>query len=303
MSTTFAGVEREVINTLSERTLKDFWNYVKKCNPPLWGTARPKNFLYTTVILAIFHDLTGLGYQKILDQVSLSFHINKRSLEHNTKVIRRTLGEWGRSKTKLFRKSRWDRTAAHVHQSTHLPVVNIWIDSTDFKLARTKERTKKSDDWSFKENAPAQRFMCLADGETRILAFEGGYSPKIYDGHFIEFKRPIWEQDLAGATIIGDNHFRSGSTRYRNVTWVTPYPRPSSKGKKDGELSRANIVGELTKVQQKWNSEIAKIRARVEQPFGLIKKKWALLRQPWRESKNQQEHLIAFAVGVHNFSL
>lgn len=57
------------------------------------------------------------------------------------------------------------------------------MDSADFRLKGKSCTSVKDPSWSYKENSPAQRFLIGADVNTRIRVLDGGYSPKLYDGH------------------------------------------------------------------------------------------------------------------------
>ena len=59
----------------------------------MWGVEQPTGFVRCIVTLALYKDLSGYGYQKILDSIALDFHINSKSFNHNMKLIRQILFE------------------------------------------------------------------------------------------------------------------------------------------------------------------------------------------------------------------
>jgi len=78
------------------------------------------------------------------------------------------------------------------------------LDSTDRKSGK-QSTSRSSDTWSYKENGPAQRFTFLMDYKRRIRKVWGGYTPKLYDGHFLQERKWWFEGKLqsAGVTMSG----------------------------------------------------------------------------------------------------
>jgi hypothetical protein len=248
------------------------------------------------VALAIYKDIEGIGYQKLNRSISFGFHINAKSLDHNVRAVRRISRVWSEQQLKLGRLRDWTSAASTTHQSEVLGIVHLWIDSSDFPLQRAQGSSTRDSDWSFKENSPAQRWMVLSDAQGRIRRAYGGYSPKLYDSHWLEFKKRTLERKLEGATVIADQHFHSGSTMFRKFKILTCHPIPvNRKGK-----FRGTGVAKLTKAQEIWNHEIKKIRGQVECPFGIAKERFQALKQRWSASTNQQSYLVLFAFAVHN---
>jgi hypothetical protein len=116
-----------------------------------------------------------------------------------------------------------EKASEGTYQSSKLPSVNLWCDSVDFPKQKHGRHNPKADDWSYKLNLPGRRYMLVRDGAGKIVYLNGGYSPKLHDGEFLDAHRSDWEQIFSGATIIGDEHFRRGGQEFREVTWVTPY--------------------------------------------------------------------------------
>jgi hypothetical protein len=133
--------------------------------------------------------------------------------------------------------------------------------------------------------------MTLQTGEGVVRALYGGYSPKLYDGGFVNIQRRDWEARLLGSTIIADEHFRKAGQSFHDVTWVTPYKERTI----EDPQNRGQCLGQRT-----WNSHTADIRSRVEGPFGHVKEMFDWLSKPWAEEKSQQDHLVWLAVGIHN---
>jgi hypothetical protein len=53
----------------------------------------------------------------------------------------------------------------------------------------------------------------------------GGYSPKVYDGEFLKMQCQFIEEELAGATVLTDNHFKWGKANFHSVKFVTMVAR------------------------------------------------------------------------------
>lgn len=159
------SIRRKVIEKLSERVYLDFLRFVLDHEPNFWGGRRPVGFDEMNVVLALYKDLTGKGYAKILQEIQLPFAFNIKSLVHNTKVVRSIGRCWGESKVKLGDLNDWKEATADAHQSRHLPTIHLWCDSTDLPLQKWRGCSRKGTDWSYKLNRPGQRYMAVMDGE------------------------------------------------------------------------------------------------------------------------------------------
>ena len=112
----------------------------------------------------------------------------------------------------------------------------------------------------------------------------GGYSPKLYDSHWVIARQDWLEAKFKHATIYGDTHFRSAAKYFKNVTLVAPKQKPP---KRDLDIH-----------DQLKNSEIRAVRGRVESPFGIMENKFGILKKPFYEGEEQLDYLVQFAYGV-----
>ena len=133
----------------------------------------------------------------------------------------------------------------------------------------------------------------------------GGYSPKIFDGHFLELKRRWLGKHLKGAGVIADQHFEWGTKNLKKVTFFTALHKKERKAKKERKETDQNSGGEgdsdlgdeveednedmvdfetFTRDQDTYNKALYKLRARVEMAFGEAKTLFAVLRDTWKES-------------------
>jgi len=173
------------------------------------------------------------------------------------------------------------------------------MDSSDFAVAGKKTTSTKHPSWSYKVNGPGQRFMFIIDAATRVRYIKGGYTPKLYDGDFLKMNMRELEENFNGAKIGADQAFQYGANHFRNIRFFVPIqPADKKKSKRgndnDNTLCRKHAV---------YNERLYAARARVEMPFGSIKTKFESLSTPWKEELEQQDHLVKFAAGLHNFEL
>ena len=134
------------------------------------------------------------------------------------------------------------------------------------------------------------------DGRGEIWRLFGGYSPKLYDGHFLQHQAQTLEEECAGATIIADEYFCAHANIVPGVSFVTPYRNPpTKKRKRDGK-----DLQQLTKQQQTFNKKQKALRAKVEEPFGQMKVLFPTLKQPWAESDKQLDCLVWMAAAIVN---
>ena len=101
---------------------------------------------------------------------------------------------------------------------------NLWIDSSDFKTTKIAGEGKKSAYFSYKSKSFGRRFMVLRDGKGRVMKLWGGYSPKIYDSHFVEAYCDWFEENLLGGFVYGDGHFVAAAKMLKKsgVKFITP---------------------------------------------------------------------------------
>jgi hypothetical protein len=79
---------------------------------------------------------------------------------------------------------RWYRVN-HNQFPNALKDVNLWMDSSDFRLIGKKSVSTSDSSWSQKCNSPGQRYQFIMDGKSRIRKIWGGMSPKVDDGNHL----------------------------------------------------------------------------------------------------------------------
>ena len=206
---------------------------------------------------------------------------------HNQKLLRKLFAEWAARKTSLGSLQEWERiSAGSVPKSTKSPP-HLFIDSTDFRRTGKKRTSKKSEKWSYKCNSPARRYMAITDASGRGRYISNGYSPKLYDAHWVQARQDWCERKLAGATVYADNHFYSAAKYLKQARLIASKKKPTKR--------------EMDIHDKLMNQNIASIRGRVESPFGIMESKFEQLSIPFSEDTEQQDYLVTFAFGVVSF--
>lgn len=141
---------------------------------------------------------------------------------------------------------------------------NLWMDSSDFSLTGKRKISKRSLDWSFKNNSPGRRFMVLMDGSLKIVGLWGPYAPKLHDGAWLELYRKELESDYEGAVIVADNHFSVGR-KFKKIKFYVPHSK--------NELIYAS--------KKQFNKDCRRIRQIIEDPFGIVKSTFKNLDKPF----------------------
>ena len=129
----------------------------------------------------------------------------------------------------------------------------------------------------------------------KIHGAYGGYSPKLYDAHWVQANKHFLEHNYRGAHIIADQYFHSAGT-IMGVRFLTTDP-PASRCNFD-TVDQWNAHEEKRK---RANREIASLRARVEGIFGLLSNKFNALGNKFGDSAEQTDYLVSYASAVHNF--
>ena len=168
--------------------------------------------------------------------------------------------------------------------------------------------SRKDPQWSYKLNGPGQRYTVVMDARGVIQNVWGGYSPKVYDGEWVNLCSNELATTFHGAHIIGDTHYELGNRYMRNieplpdVKFYTPVAEPRGRKRKRSPSEEDPTIGisKLTKEQQSWNSKISHLCAWVESPFGEVKRCWVSLGTVFYEDDDQQDYLVHIAFGVHN---
>jgi len=200
---------------------------------------------------------------------------------------------------KAVRKSnyRWAKAQVAMPRFNQL---NKNSKTIDLVQVPKKDKTGKTKVqlWSYKANGPGSRFMLLSDGKGSIKQIWGPYSPKTYDGDFLKLRKNELSGLMKGCTAVADCHFAWARPRgtIKDVRFLVPYSKPGKKRK----LPDDQQDQDLDPLQQNYNQLVRNVRARVESPFGLMKRRFTALEGPFGEDETQLKYLVHFAAVVEN---
>ena len=276
-------IRKKLTKRLGLRAISDIVHFVKNANPPLWAEKQSRGFLNASIYITLYLDVFRSSYSDIIHDIQPWYTGSTMLLKHNQKVLHAIFAEWGKRYIQFRSIAAWERAKTKINVPKGLEDVDLWLDSTDISFTGKSSVSQKSSDWSYKENRPAQRYMCMSDALGYVIRFWGGYSPKVYDGQFLTITQNELNEDLRGATVIADTHFELGPHILPNVCFCTPYAAPRGK-------PPLNMKGErvLTSEQEKWN------RKKINQT-------WGCLVPFFKEDKEQMDYVVTLAIGVHNF--
>ncbi len=222
--------------------------------------------------------------------------LNAKSLGHNIPVLVNVIRMWAENQIILGTSEDWDRAAANVATSARLSHVRFCIDSTDFPITRRRGRGARSPHWSAKLSGPGRRYMVLCTGEGIIRKLWTAYSPKMYDSDKINHHKDFFDGELGDVGVVGDNHFLAAKEHFHFCDIVAPTRAKPNKG-----CSKKRKSTDVGPTEEKRSNENRCLRARVETPFAVMKKKVKSLKHPFYEDEDMHDGVVIFAAGVHNF--
>lgn len=300
-SLTYNQAKQELFQRIPESIVLSIQKFIVEKDPKLWGEQKPRKFVEHMVVLVLYKDVFKIGYQQVCRRVNLEYNVTHKSLQKNAERLRPLMKQWAKVHVILGSLTDWKQAARNCGLTGDVKSANMWMDSTDIPLEGKKSVSRKDPQWSFKLNSPGQRYMMVRDGKGKILKIWGGYSPKVYDGTWLEIMKDNLEDILNGAVILADSHFSAGKRLFQNITFLTNNVKP--KKRKRGEEDEGTGIKVLTNKQKKFNEDHRQARARVESPFGFMKSKIESLKKPWSESLEQMDCLVWTAAAIHNLSL
>ncbi|PRP83249.1 hypothetical protein PROFUN_09461 [Planoprotostelium fungivorum] len=292
----FKTLEKEVHNRFGANLFENLRDSLRGYDLLLWSTDKPANLLDICLVHTLLHDMLNLGWKKIAREYDHPVRIAAKSMAHNARSIRAAARPWAESWITLGSLSEWTAAAELDNPPDWVRGPVLSMDSTDVRYQKYIGCSRKADCWSYKENGPALRFMATMDFGGRIRELDGGYSPKLYDGHWLMANKRRLVEDYRGAMVIANNHFYWGVKGLRPLNFHSPKAERDPKG----TPHENSLTAHLTKDQKKRNAQIRRLRARVEHPFGKIKLRWKALQVPWKEGPDSLEDVVWMAIAWHN---
>ena len=180
MVKTISEIRSCVKSRVREKSLKAIIKRVKDSDPSLWGLKKGRNFISHSVLVALYKDLYSVGYCQLKKDVGQWLKITEKSLSKNQKRLRKIFAKWGTDQINTGDYSDWERAKKNVKFKKPVKELQLFIDSSDFRLTGKRVTSKKDPSWSYKENGPAQRFMTICDAQARVRFLRGGYTPKLF---------------------------------------------------------------------------------------------------------------------------
>lgn len=204
------------------------------------------------------------------------------------------MGKWGRKQVQCGTSQEWNRAVQHWDMPKVLKGTNLWMDSVDLQMKGKSVMKKKNRKWSYKLDAPGRRYLFIFDGKGRVKKWWGGYSPKIYDGHVLEWKKRWMRKRLKDAVVIADQHFAWGKRHFKGkVKFHTPIKKPK-------RVKKGSVQKQLSKGEKDYNKSVHQVRARVERWFAQMKGTVESLGKIWWGREDALDNVVSFAVGVQN---
>lgn len=303
---TYREVKEAVESKIHADIVKDMVDYVENRDRTMMGDSHVRGFTTAMVILTLYHDIEGIGINKIAEHVKFPFKLSHHSLCDNSKRVRELLYEWALTKISIGNRDAWVAAARHAPFKGDCASLNLFIDSTDFKIEKTSGRGPSSDYWSGKEKWSCLRFMTLVDAHKKILKIWPGYGPKQYDSHFVSGLKDWFQEHLKSGHIAADGHFSAVSKEITDPVFYTPIQQRKRRlaelaAEDHGDINEEDLpIPRLTKKNEKYNRDLHAARARVEHPYADIKKMFTTLNHPWSGNLKQLEYLVFYSTAVHN---
>jgi len=299
MSSTIAEITKFVKKRVGARSFDSMLEYLNRYSPNLWGSIQPRSYLQKNLVLLLFKDIKKIGYTSVMNTIKpIISRMNTKTFRINCQKIRKRLYWWAIINIKLGRKRDWKRAADGATSYSKFDHVYIWIDSVDFPKEKRRPYSTKDSDWSFKLKGKGRRYMFVRNARGKILKIWGGYSPKLFDGNFIELLHNDIDKEFAGAHFIGDSHFEYGNQFLTNVKIWT------NANKNDPEDSEgAAPISKTKKSDAIYLRQHRRLRARVENGFGIMSQLFASLAIPWSEDVKQLDYLVHIAAAILNIKL
>ena len=187
------SVEKHINTVIPGLLYREIKEYMHAHKPNMWGEKTPTGYKDAILAATIYKDMEGVSYEHFTNHLSLGFHHSKRSWEHNVHLTRLLLQEWAKSTTELGSLEDWQASTHNIKIKKRVAGTCLWMDSSDFPLVKKKGEGRSSAYYSHKLGRRGRRYMFLRDGHGIIRRCWGGYSPKLYDGHWLEVYKE-WSQ-------------------------------------------------------------------------------------------------------------
>lgn len=134
MVKTYKDISQAVQKKVKNATLSSMLDFIKKKKLKLWGLEKGRLFLKKQLVLMLYKDINAVGYTSLSQETKNWNKITAKSLNKNTKKIRKALAEWGKSHITPGDSSGWDKAKRNCDLGELVKNTQLWIDSTDYPL-------------------------------------------------------------------------------------------------------------------------------------------------------------------------
>jgi hypothetical protein len=318
------GIRQDVLSRLGKAHVKKCLAEVDTSCCSFWSLSPWANIAQDSVILALYKGTTRDSLDTIRRKLESEHHFSKMSLAHNVREARKALGQWASG---VITPDVTTRQLCKISPVAKLLAVGcrtpgcVFIDSVDFKRNRSGNLGPKQDpDWSYKERAPAQRYLVISDSNTRVLWIAGPFSPKVHqssatpptpsthvkvvDGHLLLSSKESVERAFRGLAIVGDQHFEMAGPAFQKCEIVTPVGAQKGKLVECPSLRHpTRMKRQLSESELERNRAVHAIRGRAEQPFASVKLLFANLDKKFAGQRDEQKWVVKTALTFHNLRL
>lgn len=285
--TLMKGVHKKIPKQTVEKMIFDI-GIVDK----LWAKCEPQKFQQKTAYLMLYKYLYDVGYNQLNRDTKSFYEVASKTFQHNIKTYREAAAIWANGVINNMANESYRDISFKCFKGRPTLNVTLWIDSTDFPVENSvvDDGQDNKNYYSWKLKRKGVRFTTLQTADSRVVKIFGPDTPKKYDGQVVREKREWMEDCIPGETIIGDGHYYCVRNEVAGVNIIAPKP---------SKLPNGTII-HLTKQDIKENSQIRKIRARVEWLFGDLKKRWLCFTKPWKEDLEATRKVLYIASAVNN---
>jgi len=112
----------------------------------------------------------------------------------------------------------------------------------------------------------------------------------------LKINKDWMDRRLSGGVIVSDQHYAVGKKIFKNVKFHVAHRKPPKSADEENQTG----YSKLTKKQLKYNADVTNARARIENTFGILTKKFECLAKPFAEDEEEMNNIVDFATGVFN---
>jgi hypothetical protein len=261
----------------------------------LWGKHKPEGFGEAMLLLTLHMDLTGASYADLLKIVCNHIILAKDSLKRNVHTCCKKLRCWAKTVVVPSPLKKLEKIAKDVDCPPLTTLVTLWANSTDFPTIHHKKSPDDKKCYSKKLGMSGRRWLTVCDADGRTQFISKPFKPTDYDSVIMVYHHIELEEAFPNVTMIADCHFSSAAEVISSFHIITPKSGAGRPRVIDGK----KVPHQLPPEDIARNNVIAGVRGSVKAPFGWIDAVFGMLSVPFRESEEQHDCLVWYAMVVH----